>query len=390
MTILLVSSIPLSGTGGSSAVMRDIVDHARAYGHRVDTLTYARDGPKVGEADTAYCIRPRRMPGLSSCVMLARLLACAFFGRYDLVVCGVAHPSAILAWITHRLTGRPYAVFAYGEDVTEVEGSRLKTWLLTRALRDACAILPISTFTRRRIEALGVPPERITDMPLWVDTARFDRISSADVATRRAQLGLAGKRVILTVARLEERKGHDTVIRALRSVHESVPEVHYVIVGSGDQQALRELAAAEGVADRVQFMGRVPDEDLPLYYHLCDVHVMVSRWSAETKHVEGFGLVYLEAASCSKPSIGGTAGGCPDAIEDGVTGMLVDPTSVEELGSALRVLLTDMERAAAMGEAGRRRVCAQFCKDTRLQHALQVLGASIDQGSPRNSHAITR
>ena len=198
----------------------------------------------------------------------------------------------------------------------------------------------------------------------------------------RARLGVQKRPLILTVARLTARKGHDMIIRSLPELCRQVPSLHYLIVGHGDPADLRALAEAGGVADHVTFVDYVPDADLPILYHLCDVYAMVSRWDPETKQVEGFGIVYLEAGACGKPCVVGSAGGSPDTVEDGVTGFIVDPTSQSEITEALRTLLTDGVRAEAMGAAGRRHVRDCFQKDQLLEQVVQVLAHIVPGEDP--------
>jgi phosphatidylinositol alpha-1,6-mannosyltransferase len=189
---------------------------------------------------------------------------------------------------------------------------------------------------------------------MGVDGERF----RPDVNPRliRDRYGLDGARVLLTVGRLVERKGHDVVIRALRRVSEAIGPVRYLIAGSGsEERRLRALAADLGCADEVIFIGHVSDEDLPPLYAACDVFVMPSRALQERDGIEGFGIVFLEAGASGKPVIGGRSGGITDAVLDGTTGVLVNPQDVEEIAEALIRLLRDREDAARMGEEGRRR-----------------------------------
>lgn len=380
MKILLVSSISPLGMSGSSRVLHDMADYLCARGHHVDVLTYtsAQGNARLGGDAPRYSVHevtPQGLPGTSSLVMFYRLVALSLRHRYDLVLCGVAYPSAILAYLARAMTRCPYAIFSHGEDVTMVKGSRLKTLLLARVLSNACIIMANSNSTRR--EAISISPtidrERVAIVPLWLDPTRFERIPQAAVDALRAHLDLIGKRVILTVGRLEERKGQDTVIRALRTVRESIPDVCYVIAGMGDQARLRALTKSMMVEDIVTFVDHLSDAGLPALYHLCEVFVMVSRWDPVTHYVEGFGLVYLEAAACGKPSIAGSMGGSADAVEDGETGLIVDPNSADETAHAITSLLSDPVRAAVMGEAGRRRVYEYFGKERRLAYMAQLL-----------------
>jgi phosphatidylinositol alpha-1,6-mannosyltransferase len=150
------------------------------------------------------------------------------------------------------------------------------------------------------------------------------------------------------------------VIRALPELRARLGDVVYVIVGEGDQGPLRAEAEALHVTPHVVFAGCVQDEQLPRLYALGDVFVMVSSEHRERADVEGFGMVYLEASACARPVVGGDTGGVGDAIQHGTTGLLVDPDDTVALQGAIGRLLQDRALAAAMGDAGRRRVEREF------------------------------
>jgi len=193
-----------------------------------------------------------------------------------------------------------------------------------------------------------------------------------DVSAARASLGLDQARVILTVGRLTPRKGIDTVIRALPSVIERVPNAVYMVVGEGeDRERLEALARETGVEDHVLFEGSVPFSQLPSTYNLCDVFVTPSRSAPPS--VEGFGIVFLEANACGKPVIGARSGGIPDAIVDGETGLLVEPDDEPGLAEALVSLLSNPERCRALGEAGRARVEQACTWDVAHAHLFQAM-----------------
>ena len=176
------------------------------------------------------------------------------------------------------------------------------------------------------------------------------------------------------------------VVRALPRLIRDIPDLHYLVVGKGDPDDLKALAASEGVADRITIVDYVSEGDLPTLYHLCDLYAMVSRWDPITKEVEGFGICYLEAGACGKPCVAGSVGGCGDAVEDGVTGLVVDPTDNDAVYEALRALLTDPDRSHVMGQAGRRRVKDLFTKEDTLCSTQKVLTSSIRPG-PRVGRA---
>ncbi|GIV61043.1 MAG: glycoside hydrolase [Rhodothermaceae bacterium] len=236
-------------------------------------------------------------------------------------------------------------------------------------LRRADHLFPVSRYTGGLLAAAGVRPERWTVVPNGTDPDRFVPLEATPLRTR---LGLEHRPTLLTVCRLVPRKGVDTVLQALPQVVEAVPEVVYLIGGDGpDRPRLEGLARDLGVTDHVRFCGRIPDDDLPLLYNACDVFVMPSR--LDPPHVEGFGLVFLEAGACGKPVVGARTGGIPDAVADGETGLLVPPDDPPTLAAALCRLLAAPDWARHLGRQGRRRVLEAFTWD----HAADRLFATL-------------
>jgi len=164
----------------------------------------------------------------------------------------------------------------------------------------------------------------------------------------------AGRPTFITIARLEDRyKGHDVLVRSLRSIRERVPDVEWAVIGDGPlRPELEALARAEGVAASVRFLGSVSDGERNSWLRRADLLAMPSRLPGGASAGEGFGIVYLEAASYGKPVVAGNVGGALDAVADGETGLLVDPTDVAAVGEAITRLLLDKELAARMGAAG--------------------------------------
>jgi phosphatidylinositol alpha-1,6-mannosyltransferase len=187
--------------------------------------------------------------------------------------------------------------------------------------------------------------------------------------------------VILTTGNLVARKGHDMVLRALARLDTEIANVTYLVVGDGPARSdLESLATALGVRDRVVFAGRALDADLPALYALADVFVMASRERRDENDVEGFGIVYLEAAACGKPVIGGRSGGIPEAVVDGVTGLLVDPSDPDDIAKTLASVLADSELAARLGLQGHARVVRDFTWARAADRMHDVLTAAAAGG----------
>jgi phosphatidylinositol alpha-1,6-mannosyltransferase len=191
----------------------------------------------------------------------------------------------------------------------------------------------------------------------------------------RARFGLAAEStLVVSVSRLVPRKGMDVLIRAAARLAPIHPELEVVIGGSGRDLARLERLVAE-LAAPVRLVGRVDDVDLPGLYGAADIFAMDCRNRWLGLEQEGFGIVFLEAAACGVPQVAGESGGAAEAVLHGETGLVVDdPRSVAELSAALRALIIDPGRRAAMGTAGRRRAEEEFSYDVlaaRLRTDLQ-------------------
>ena len=211
-------------------------------------------------------------------------------------------------------------------------------------------------------------------IPPGVDTHAIVPLEAAERRAARARLGLPSRGpLVVSVSRLVPRKGMDVLIEAAGRLAVSYPDLVVAIGGHG-----RELERLRRLADRspatVRLLGAVSDEDRAALLGGADVFVMACRNRWLGLEQEGFGIVFLEAAAAGVPQIAGASGGAPEAVLDGVTGLVVgspgDPGAVAE---ALRSLLADPARRGRMGRAARSRVQEFFDNDvlaSRLAEAL--------------------
>jgi phosphatidylinositol alpha-1,6-mannosyltransferase len=203
-------------------------------------------------------------------------------------------------------------------------------------------------------------PRRVEVAP-GVDCARFAPLGPAEREATRVRLGLPGDAmVVASVSRLVPRKGMDVLVEAVHRLRASFPDLLLVIAGSG-REAPRLAAHARRLAAPVRFLGRVDEEDKRALLASADVFAMAcrSRWLGLEE--EGFGIVFLEAAACGTPQVAGDSGGAAEAVEDGVTGVVVRrPGDAGSVAAALRRLLADPELRHRMGDAARGRACGTF------------------------------
>jgi phosphatidyl-myo-inositol dimannoside synthase len=254
-----------------------------------------------------------------------------------------------------RWTSKARVVFyIHGEEVSTSESKGLVSQWLGRqsmaALKKADAIVAVSGWTSRQLIARGIAPEKVKVIYNGVDHDQFTPGPPDDAILKRHQL--TGKRTILTLARLDPRKGHETVLRAIPAVIEQFPDLAYLIVGDGpERKQLRSLVKSLAIDKHVVFASEVSDREVPAYYRTCELLVQPNHQMPNGDD-EGFGLVFLEAGACHRPVIGGRSGGVPEAILDGETGILVNGSSVDETARAIIQLLGNAQLSNRMASNG--------------------------------------
>jgi phosphatidyl-myo-inositol dimannoside synthase len=286
-------------------------------------------------------------------------------------------PALPLGALGPRLRAAPYVAVLHGAEVTvpgRLPGSRA---LLRRVLDGAAGILAAGTYpAEEAARAAGRPLPGLV-IPPGVDVGRFRPVDdpAARAATRK-QYGLPeAAPLVLGLSRLVPRKGFDVLIDAVarltrrrfpasRPADGAEHEVHVAIGGNGrDRARLARRAARAGLGDRFHLLGRVPDDGLAALYGAADVFAMCCRERWGGLEAEGFGIVFLEAAACAVPAVAGRSGGAWEAVEDGVTGFVVDPLDAGAVAGALARLLDDPALRRDMGAAARTRAETAFAYD---------------------------
>jgi phosphatidyl-myo-inositol dimannoside synthase len=306
-------------------------------------------------------------------------------------------PEGVMALALRWWKGLPYSCYVHGEDIGTAAHSREHTLMVRWVFRRAAMVIASSHNTARLLrEQWNVPAERIRVLRPGVDVQRF--VPAPRDADVRRQLGWDDRPVVLTVGRLQRRKGQDMMIRALEQIRRSSPDVLYSIIGDGAERAyLEQLVREGGLQQHVQFRGEPNDEELVQCYQQCDLFALPNR--EINGDFEGFGIVLLEAQACGKPVLAGDSGGTAETMrtadgrekkgEDGgrkaeeakrngedaeTTGVIVDCTTPEPLAEAVIGLLGDPQRRERMGRAGRTWVEQHFSWETLGREAERVFG----------------
>jgi phosphatidylinositol alpha-1,6-mannosyltransferase len=273
--------------------------------------------------------------------------------RPQVVHIGEFNVASIAALIAKKLLRIPYVLFTYVEELTYITGRPIYLRLLKKVLRNADAIITVSDYSIGVLQELGADPTHIHKVLPAVGRDKLV-VAAEDVDAIRMKYSLRDFRVLLTVGRLEKRKGHATVIEALPAILLSLPATRYVIVGTGSEESkLKEQVRRAGLEDYVLFTGGIDDDELACWYEICDIFVMPHRSLPEIRDTEGCPTVFLEASAHGKPVIGGRDGGVADAILHERTGFIIDGKDASKLAESVCYLLKTPELAARMGAAGR-------------------------------------
>lgn len=260
----------------------------------------------------------------------AQIIGSGVWQRPNLVITTHLNFTVAAYWLK-QLFGIPYWAVAHGVEAWNIQRPALQT-----ALRHADRILAVSGYTRDRLlKEQNLDPSKISILPNTFDPLRFKIRAKPAYLLERYKLE-PEQPIILTVSRLcrtEAYKGYDKILEALPQIRQVIPNVHYLIVGKGDDRPrIQQLIHQRQLQDCVTLTGFISDDELCDYYNLCDVFAMPSR-------LEGFGIVYLEALACGKPTLGGNQDGAIDALCRGELGALVDPDDIEAITQSLIQIL---------------------------------------------------
>jgi phosphatidylinositol alpha-1,6-mannosyltransferase len=356
-TMLALVTDAFGGLGGIAQYNRDFLG-AVADTRAVSSITVLpRHAPDLVRVPGIIEQMPARS-GRSAYAIAA--LRTALSRRFDLVFCGHLFMAPLAALIT-RLKGAKLIVQTYG-----VEAWPRPSLPQRAALEAADLVLCISRHTRAAVLSwAAIEPERVLVVPCTVGEA----FRPGDGSTRRAALALEGKRILLTVGRMDSReryKGQDRVIATISDLVAKGHDICYLVVGEGDDRArLEALARDAGVRERVRFLGGIELQSLVEIYRIADLFVLPSTG-------EGFGVVFLEAIASGTPSLGLDVAGAKDALADGHLGTAV---SEAELSVTLaRLLAAPMPDPNALAAAAR----ARFGRETFAASTRTVLSRLME------------
>ncbi len=268
-------------------------------------------------------------------------------------------PGGVMAALAARRL--PLVVSLHGSDVFVAERHASARAAARAVFRRAAWVTAPSDDLCRRAVGLGADAARLETVPYGVDATRFAPNEEARADVRR-QLGLGNAPFVFTAGRLVRKKGFEYLIDAVRQMARRDPRVQLLIAGEGDLHDELSARAAEAGYRRVLLIGNQSQDDIARFVAAADV-VAVPSVRDEAGNVDGLPNFALEALASGTPVVATTAGGLPQAIDDGVDGRLVPERDATALADAIAGLLADPARAALLGHAARRKITRDFSWD---------------------------
>lgn len=299
--------------------------------------------------------------------------------------CGRCLPEGWLAVLMKKFCGVPYVCYVHGEDVESAATSRELSWMVNRVLTNADYLIANSQNTARLLtENWNLPESHVKVLHPGCDASRFVPAERSDSV--REELSWKDRSVVLTVGRLQERKGHDVMIEALATIREAIPNVLFAVVGGGEERdRLEQLVAHDGVADHVQFLGEVSDQTMIRCYQQCDLFALPNRQVG--RDIEGFGMVLVEAQACGRPVLAGASGGTRETMDIGKTGVVVPCEKADGLATEVTRLLLDREGLEEMGKDARPWVVEHLDWNALSKHAAAQFGIELPQTATADAPA---
>lgn len=381
MRIAIISYIYPTQKNPSSGIFV----HAQAkeivrQGHKVEVFTSGDRGMKKyeeldGVSIKRICFSQNSgffIHGLSFGLKIAlHLLTCK--KKYDIVHSHFLGMSSIIIGKVCRLRNLPYVITSHGTSWEFEQSGALKQALIRASLRYPKKIICVSRATKGILRQYA-DYRKLVVVGNGVDTS-WTKPSTPKRQFKRS-LGLQGKKILLSVSDLVEKKGIDIIVKCLPQILSRFPSTHYIIIGDGpEKERLKNKVRELKLGKSVSFTGYLPQKKLADYYNACDVFVLMSRQMSNA--MESFGIVYIEASYFGKPVIGGKGGGTADAIEEGKSGFLIDYNKPDKLIKTISDLLKDADLRKRMGDYGKIRIKDKFLWPKIVKDILKLYSESI-------------
>ena len=244
-----------------------------------------------------------------------------------------------------------------------MHSNKKKYQRISSTIKKTSLIIANSNYTKKLINNLNMPEvktERI--YPGALDLRKIVSIKVHDTD---------GEKIILTLARIEKRKGHFFVIKAVKKLLTIYPKLKYIIAGDGpEKKYLEKVVFDENLSENIKFIGNINDGEKKYLFSKTDIMVMPTLDQTENKSIEGFGISYIEAAFFKIPSIANNIGGTAEAVLHNETGLVIN--NIDLLYKSLLDLLQDNKKREKLGSGAQERAINNFQWDKIIESHLKV------------------
>lgn len=295
--------------------------------------------------------------------------------KIDVVLVNHVLPLGYAALVLKKFRKIPFVIISHGTDVLYATARPWKKKMLRRVIEGSEQVVFNSESIKRRfLERLPEFEQKSLVVYPCPDTQLLESVDIKKVEKLRTSLALQGKKVILSVSRMDIGKGFQHLVHAMPKILAQEPHAVWVVVGDGPKrEEIFEAVQKLSLQNVVRFIGPVPHEELGAYYRLADLFVLLTHTAGERE--EGLGLVFLEAASAGKAIVAGKSGGVEEAVIDGETGRVFDVYhEAGKVVDAIAELLAHKEKRDMFGASGKRRIETVFDWNVQLEKMKPWIG----------------
>jgi len=292
--------------------------------------------------------------------------------KIDLVHVHNVLPLGNALWLLNKFYHLPYAVILHGSDLRFATRNWFKRWMFLKICRAAESVVVNSNYMKDQLTRYFDYPDKIKIVyPCPSDNFIFSARNEAKIKSLKSHLALEGKQVILSVARLVERKGHALFVSALPKILAAVPNAVWVVVGEGpEKKNILDQVIKADLAGAVRFVAATPPAEVINYFDAADLFVLLTHTDLDGVD-EAWGTVFLEAAARGVPVVAGESGGASEAVLNQETGLVVAAHNSMDVAEAVITILQDGDYAKKLGQAGRARVQAEFTWDKQIMKLIR-------------------
>jgi phosphatidylinositol alpha-1,6-mannosyltransferase len=291
---------------------------------------------------------------------------------FDYLLVGQILPLGTVAYLATLIKPFTYGVVLHGLDFTSAIKSSRKRFLTKLILKKANKIICANSRVAQMVRVFDSGLSEKTEIVNPGIEPIIAQPSSESITNLQATYKLHDHFILFTLGRLTLRKGVDSVIKALSEWGPEDLKIKYFIAGSGSEEKyLRSLAAVSPLSESIVFLGEINEDEKWLWLHACDLFIMPAREIGND--FEGFGIVYLEANLAGKMVVAGNSGGVKDAVEEGVSGFLVDPENISEIKNLIIKLKNNKDLLFNMGKRGRERAITNFNWEKQSERLCHII-----------------